>query len=296
MKRKLTLTLAVGLALMATLLFVFSASANPPAPGEKVFVGPVRSVDDKAPSKTAVKPLDQPNPKDYWRNQQRQRLMETGQVAQADALALTGTDRVLVILVEFAGTDVFTWTAPITPTDYTTGSQWDPLGRADPNEAVYDADGNVKVGDCSNIITQTKTFTYAGPLHNKIPRPLSDADRSGQSIWTEDFSNGWFNAFMFGDGVKFQYTRQDGSVVNEDFTGKSVKQYFQDMSGGQYSITGDVIGWLPLKHSTWWYGADKCPGNRSGMSSGSGADGGIPGAGGNRNMVKDALRRGQCHQ
>ncbi len=61
------------------------------------------------------------------------------------------------------------------------------------------------------------------------------------------------------------------------------------MSGGQYSITGDVIGWLQLPHSTWWYGADKCPGNRSGMSSGSGADGGIPGAGGNRIMVQDAL-------
>jgi immune inhibitor A len=215
--------------------------------------------------------------------------MEAGQVAEANALGLSGTDRVLVILVEFAGTDVFTWTAPITPTDFTTGSQWDPLGRADPNEAVVDADGNVVVGDCSKIITQTKTFTYSGPLHNKIPRPLSEADRSGQSIWTEDFNNGWFNAFMFGNGVKFQYTRQDGSVVNEDFTGKSVKQYFQDMSGGQYSITGDVIGWLKLSHSTWWYGADKCPGNRSGMSSGSGADGGIPGAGGNRSMVRDAL-------
>ena len=25
-------------------------------------------------------------------------------------------------------------------------------------------------------------------------------------------------------------------MVNEDFTGKSVKQYFEDMSGGQYDI------------------------------------------------------------
>ena len=223
MKRKLSLTLAVGLALMATLLFVFSASANPPAPGDKVYAGPVKPVDGVAPGKTTIKPFDQPNPKDYWRNQQRQRMLESGQVAEANALALTGTDRVLVILVEFAGTDVFTWTAPITPSVPSSGSQWDPLGRANPNEAVTDASGNVVVGDCSKIITQTKTFTYSGPLHNKIPRPLSETDRSGQSIWTEDFSNGWFNAFMFGNGVKFQYTRQDGSVVNEDFTGKSVK-------------------------------------------------------------------------
>ncbi len=90
MKRKLSLTLAVGLALMATLLFVFSASANPPAPGDKVYAGPVKPVDGVAPGKTTVKPFDQPNPKDYWRNQQRQRMLESGQVAEANALALTG--------------------------------------------------------------------------------------------------------------------------------------------------------------------------------------------------------------
>ena len=158
MKRKLSLTLAVGLALMATLLFVFSASANPPAPGDKVYSGPVKPVDGVAPGKTTAKPIDQPNLKDYWRNQQRQRMLEAGQVAEANSLALTGSDRVLVVLVEFAGTDTFTWTQGT--------SQWDPYGRSDPNEAVYDTDGNVKVGDCSNIITETKTFTYAGPLHN----------------------------------------------------------------------------------------------------------------------------------
>ena len=95
---------------------------------------------------------------------------------------------------------------------------------------------------------------------------------------------------MFGNGVKFDYTRVDGSKVNEDFTGKSVTQYYEDMSAGQYKINGDVIGWLPLAHSTWWYGADRCPGNRSGMTSGAGADSGIPGAGGSqRRWCRDAL-------
>lgn len=36
---------------------------------------------------------------------------------------------ILVILVEFTGTDVFTWTAPVTPSDPASGSQWDPLGK-----------------------------------------------------------------------------------------------------------------------------------------------------------------------
>ena len=287
MNSKSRLMLAVSIAVMLSILMSLTAAANPAAPGNP-FVGPVRpnnaQVADQAAGPTgraaAVKPLDQPNFKDYQRNQERMRLIEAGQIAEASALDLTGTDRVLVILVEFAGTDTLTWKP---------GDVWDPYGKADPNEAVYDADGNVVVGDCSNIITEEKTFTYSGPLHNQIPRPLSQADRSGDTIWTENFSKDWFNSFMFGNGVKFQYTRQDGSVVNEDFTGKSVKSYFEDLSAGQYHATGDVVGWLQLPHSTWWYGADKCPGNRSGMSSGAGADGGIPGAGSNRSMVRDAL-------
>ena len=94
---------------------------------------------------------------------------------------------------------------------------------------------------------------------------------------------------MFGNGVVINYTRQDNSLVNLDFTGQSVAQYFSDLSNGTYTVTGDMIGWVPVPHSTWYYGADKCPGNRSGMSSGSGADGGIPGAGGTKTLVKDAL-------
>ena len=72
----------------------------------------------------------------------------------------------------------------------------------------------------------------------------------------------------------------------EDFTGKSVKNFYLDMSGGDYEIEGDVVGWLPLPHSTWYYGADECPGARSGGGANSGA---IPGAGNNRQLIRDAV-------
>jgi immune inhibitor A len=292
MNRKHWVGLAMIVAMLATLLPAMTVSANPPAPPDGVITqpppseelsrtpmaaGPVSQKSMTSAQKAAAslhKQIDQPNPADYQRLDARERLLEAGKTAQAAQLAQAPNDRVLVILVEFAGTDTFTWNP---------GDQWDPYGRADPSEYTG------TVGDCSNIINETKTFTYSGPLHNEIPRPLSEDDRSGQSIWTEDFSTGWFNGFLFDDGVVFDYTREDGSVVHQDFTGKSVKNYFLDMSGGQYEIAGDVVGWLPLDHSTWWYGADKCPGNRSGLTSGSGSDGGIPGAGTNRTLVKDAL-------
>lgn len=276
MQRARMLSLVMIVALVASLFLTAVAGANPPAPGD---TGAQPTSDSTVgPRKTEMsKNVDQPNPYDYWRNRERQRLLDNGQYLEAQALAQTANDRVLVILAEYAGTDTFTWNP---------GDTWDPLGKADAGEAVYDADGNVVVGDCSNIITQTTTFTYGGPAHNEIPRPISESDRSGNTIWTEDFSKGWFEAFMWGDGVTINYTRQDGSVVNEDFTGKSVKDFYQDMSGGAYEIAGDVVGWVQLPHSTWYYGADQCPGARSG---GGGNSGAIPGAGSSRQLVKDAL-------
>lgn len=279
MYRKLLGAIALGI-LLAGLFAVLPAAANPPAPEDGVVTGKTTELTAQPRSK-GVKPIDQPNPKDYLRLRARQRLMEAGLSAQAAALETTATDRVLVILVEFAGTDTFTWYAPTDPNDPSTGSQWDPYGIADPNEFTG------IVGDCSRIITQTKTFTYTGPLHNQIPRPLSAADRSGDTIWTPDFAKKWFEDFMFGNGVVFDYTRQDGSRVYEDFTGKSVKKYYEDLSGGKYTFNGDVIGWVQVPHSTWYYDADQCPGARSGASVRRG--GMIPGAGNARTLVKDAL-------
>jgi len=263
------------------------ALANPPYPEEKIPPTTGQPQEDDIPSlPVVVKPFDQPNPKDYWRNEERWRLLEQGRTAEANALGLSGTDRVLVILVEFAGTDVFTWTAGV--------SAWDPLGRADTDGTYPEYTGTPPTGvcaDCQRIITQTQVFTYSGPLHNQIPRPLSESDRSGNTIWTEDFSPQWFYDFMFGDGVVFDYARQDGSRVYLDYRGMSVKHYYAELSDGVYNIDGDVIGWLKLPHSTWWYGADLCPGARSvpdGVSRPASA-GGIPGAGNARSLVRDAL-------
>ena len=130
MNSKSRLMLAVSIAVLLSILMSLTAAANPAAPGNP-FVGPVRPNDTQVASPAAgpigraaaVKPLDQPNFKDYQRNQERMRLLEAGQTAEAAALALTGTDRVLVILVEFAGTDTFTWNP---------GDKWDPLRQGGP--------------------------------------------------------------------------------------------------------------------------------------------------------------------
>ena len=137
-----------------------------------------------------------------------------------------------------------TWTAG--------SSVWDPLTSRIPIRGRLPA-----LGDCSNIITQTTVFTYTGPVHNQIPGQLSETDRSGDTIWTPDFSPTWFDDFLFGNGITFNYTRTDESVVFEDFTGKSVANFYSDLSSGIYNITGDVIGWVSVPHSPMWY-AETC--------------------------------------
>ena len=242
----------------------------------------------------AVKPVDEPNPRDRQRVWQRRRLLDELQRtgagdrlrvstlgAAAEALAAAGRDRVLVILVEFGGTDTFTWTKG--------ASTWDPLGKTDTSEAVRDGNDNVVSGNCSLIITETKSFTYAGPLHNRLERPRSAEDKSGTSIWTPDFSRSFYESLIYGNGIVFDYQRQDGSDVYKSFLGQSVRDFYEDMSAGLYSFNGQVLGWVQVPHSVWWYGADACPGARSAGTTSIATSGAIPGAGTNKTLVKDAL-------
>ena len=258
------------------------------APGTKVAIGQGSGM------LPAAKPLDEPNPKDRQRLWERRRLLNELQRAgtgdhmrvsalgaAAEALATAGRDRVLVILVEFGGTDTFTWTKG--------ESTWDPLGKADSSEVVRDANGNVVIGNCSLIITETQSFTYSGPLHNRIERPRSADDRSGTSIWTPDFFPGFYESLIYGNGVVFDYQRQDGSAMYKSFLGRSVRDYYEDMSAGRYSFDGQVLGWVQVPHSVWWYGADACPGARSAGTTSVATSGAIPEAGTNKTLVKDAL-------
>ena len=172
----------------------------------------------------------------------------------------------LVILVEFAGTDTFTWNP---------GDTWDPLGIADPNEGVYDGDGNLVRRLLQHHHPDQDLHLYR-PAAQRDPtaalggRPLRRLDLDA------DFSPDWFEAFMFGDGVVFDYTRRTARWSTRTSPGKSVKDYFLDMSGGEYEIAGDVIGWVQVPHSTWYYGADECPGAALGGSSSSASDGASP--------------------
>lgn len=232
--------------------------------------------------------VDQPNPIELrrWTARhklvQRARLLVPRKARAAMPEAKSGTDRVLVILVEFSGSETFEFI----PTG-ANKSTWDPIGKSDSSEWTGTE------GDCSLIvkkynITGPRQFTYSGPLHNKTLRPPSAADRASTRVWTEDFGPQYYQDLLFGDGVRYQYTRQDGSQANDDLSGTSLRNYLLALSGGMYDIAGDVVGWVSVPHSIWWYGADPCPGRNSAPGAIS-YSGGIPKAGTAGSLVIDAL-------
>ena len=105
---------------VSVLLVVALAFGNPPV-DKKPFKGGASggTAVDKG-SGVTHKEIDQPNMKDFRKLRQRQRVLQSGKdgMLTADMIttaAKTGTDTVLVILVEFGGTDTFTWTKVFQP-------------------------------------------------------------------------------------------------------------------------------------------------------------------------------------
>lgn len=274
--------------LAVCLVQAFFAQANPPRDGANAI--------PFSDARRLAKEIDSPNPVDRARILRRlaaqqgtkaKRIATTNEPVRGEGpelLGLSGTDRVLVILVEFAGTNTFTWTPGV--------STWDPLGRCD--NAEFDG-SNLANGAASQFfankyqIGSAANFTYRGPLHNEIPRPFAAKDPSGSMVWMPDFAPAYYSNIIFGSGIIFDFVRQDGSIVHEDFTGKSVRDYYADLSAGAYSITGEVLGWVKVTNSVWYYGADGLPGARS-CSLRPANQGAIAGAGDARSLVIDALK------
>ena len=158
--------------------------------------------------------IDMPNPLERARIEQRldaqrarraARLMSDPAPALGEGIELfgkSGEDRVLVILVEFAGTNTYTWTPGV--------STWDPLGLCDNSEF----DGvNVANSAASrffadkHVIVGPTDFTYQGPLHNQIPTPTGTNDPSATMIWMPDFSPSHYRDIIYGNGVVLDFVR-----------------------------------------------------------------------------------------
>ncbi|WP_259363419.1 immune inhibitor A [Microbacterium esteraromaticum] len=144
--------------------------------------------------------------------------------------------KLLTILVEFNGTDDFSNVQ--VPTEY--GS------------------------------TECKLGSVQGPtLHNGIPNPAETEHLDNNSMWVPDFSSEHYNKMLFTEEgiterVRTDLTGPDGQP-GFDISGYTMKNMYEEMSRGAYSLSGSATEWVQVPHSEGWYGASVCHQNEEGV-------------------------------
>ncbi|MEI5585139.1 immune inhibitor A domain-containing protein, partial [Agromyces sp. CCNWLW208] len=108
-----------------------------------------------------------------------------------------------------------------------------------------------------------------GPLHNNIPNPADASMPDNNSMWVPDFSPEHFDAMLFSDEgiterVRTDLTGPDGKP-GFDISGYSMKNMYEEMSRGAYTVTGKTTEWVEVPHSEGWYGASVCHLNDEGV-------------------------------
>ena len=142
-------------------------------------------------------------------------------------------------------------------------------------------------------------FTYTGPLHNQIPRPLSASrslrrHRSGPRT----SARSWFNDFHVRQRRDVQL-HPHRRLAGERGLYRPVGQATTSATcpAAVYTVTGDVIGWLPaaaLDLVVWR--RSSAPARARPTTAARESDGGIPGAGNYRDAGQGCPGCGQRHQ
>lgn len=117
-------------------------------------------------------------------------------------------------------------------------------------------------GDVRKDKVLVLTVEYSDFAHNNIQPEETDN-------YYEDYTLGHFDDMIFGeDGVK--------GPNGEDFV--SMKQFYEQQSGGSYTVEGTTYGWLKVPGTAKFYGADRASGGHDNVA-----------PGGSKQLVRDTL-------
>ncbi len=108
-----------------------------------------------------------------------------------------------------------------------------------------------------------------GPLHNNIPNPADGEKLDNNSMWVPDFSSEHYNKMLYTsdgitDRVRTDLTGTDGEP-GFDISGYTMKNMYEEMSHGAYTVTGEATPWVKVPHSEAYYGASVCHKNADGV-------------------------------
>jgi immune inhibitor A len=107
-------------------------------------------------------------------------------------------------------------------------------------------------------VTEPAGTRLSGPLHNLLPDPATNGSgRDNNTFWVPDFSRSHYDKLIYSEQGITKKVRKDlhGGV---DIRGRTVRNFYLEMSKGTYEVTGGVTPWLTVPHSEAWYSADSC--------------------------------------
>ena len=99
------------------------------------------------------------------------------------------------------------------------------------------------------------------PQQHPRTRPSYDLE-DNNSMWVPDFSSEHFNKMLFTDEgiterVRTDLTGPDGKP-GFDISGYTMKNMYEEMSRGAYTVHGSATPWVTVPHSEAYYGASLC--------------------------------------
>jgi immune inhibitor A len=108
-----------------------------------------------------------------------------------------------------------------------------------------------------------------GPLHNRIPNPAAASHEDNNTFWVPDFSPDHFNKMLYTKTgittrVRPDLVGPDGQP-GIDISGYTMKNMYEEMSKGAYTVNGSATPWVTVPHSEAWYGANRCFQNAAGV-------------------------------
>ena len=107
-------------------------------------------------------------------------------------------------------------------------------------------------------ITEPAGTLLNGPLHNQIPDPATiGRGTDNNTFWVPDFNRSFYQKLIYStEGVQRRIRPELNGGV--DISGRTVKNYYLEVSKGRYVLEGTASPWLMLDHSEAWYSADSC--------------------------------------
>ncbi|WP_200954555.1 MULTISPECIES: immune inhibitor A domain-containing protein [unclassified Nocardioides] len=101
-----------------------------------------------------------------------------------------------------------------------------------------------------------------GPVHNNIPNPANASHPDNNSMWVPDFSSQHYNNMLYTktgitQRVRTDLTGPDGQP-GFDISGYTMKNMYEEMSKGAYTVSGSATPWVQVPHSEAWYSASRC--------------------------------------